>query len=147
MAAGKVLAAVESRRMKIFALALSVVGSLLVPAAPAGAAVAAAGPGGFAAGYLTPAVVVEKGEAITFFNGDVPQHDFVASDAFVPKKAARKTKWCSGYRKGKCPLFWSARIGAGQTTEVLGLKRLKSGKQYAYFCTLHPNMKGTLVVR
>ena len=115
--------------------------------APVQAAVAASGPGGFAAGYVTPVVVIEKGEGITYYNADVPQHDFVALDAFVPKKAARKAKWCSGYGKGKCPLFWSPRIGAGQSTEVLGLERVKPGAQYTFFCTIHPNMTGTLIVR
>jgi plastocyanin len=92
-------------------------------------------------------VVVEKGEALTFYNADVPQHDFVAEGAYVPRKAAKKTKWCSGFRPGKCPLFWSPKIGAGQSTEVLGLNRVVSGKQYTFFCSLHPNMRGTLVVR
>jgi plastocyanin len=118
-----------------------------VAAGPASAVVAASAPGGFAAGYATPVVVLPKGEPLTFYNGDVPQHDFVALEAFLSKKAAKKSKWCSGYRKGKCPLFWSPKIGVGQSTEVLGLERTKSGKQYAFYCTLHPNMKGTLVVQ
>lgn len=125
-------------------IALAVV---LGAAAPASAALALAGPGGFVAGYATPIVVVEKGEAITFYNGDVPQHNFVASDAFVPRKKERKTKWCSGYPKRKCPLFWSPRIGAGESTKVRGLKRLKPGREYGFLCTVHPNMTGTLIVR
>lgn len=126
----------------------SLVAALLATSAtPASAAVAASGPGGFAAGYVTPVVVVEKGETLTFYNFDVPEHDFVATDAFVPKKREKRSKWCSGFRSGKCPLFWSPTIGAGESTGVLGLKRVKSGSQYGFFCSRHPNMQGTLIVR
>ena len=116
-------------------------------AVPAHAAVAAAGPGGFAAGFVTPVVVVAKGEDLTFFNGDVAPHNVTAIDAFLSKKDARKSKWCSAFDKGKCPLFWSPTITAGEQTSVEGLDRLEAGKQYAFYCTLHPNMKGTLIAR
>lgn len=121
--------------------------SLLAMAAPAGAAVVATGPGGFTAGFLPPVVVVAEGEGITYANADIAPHNFVAMDAFRTKKAAKKAEWCSAYKKGKCPLFWSDTIGMGETTEVRGLEPVKAGAQYAFFCTLHPNMKGTLVVR
>jgi plastocyanin len=114
---------------------------------PASAAVAAAGPGGFAAGYVTRVVVIGEGENISFFNADVAPHDFVADGVFLKKKAAKKARWCSGYDKGKCPLFWSPRIGVGETVEVEGLEMLKAGDQVPFFCTLHPSMKGTLIVR
>ncbi len=123
------------------------VGLALATASPAAAAVAAAGPGGFVTGFVTPVVVVARGEAITFVNTDIARHDFVAADAFVPRKLARKAKWCSAFPAGKCPLFWSQRIGTGASTDVLGLQRVQSGKQYTFYCTVHPNMKGTLVVR
>ncbi len=115
--------------------------------AHARAAEALAGPGGFAAGFLTPVVVIAPGEAITFTNLDAAPHNFVASDAFVPKKAAKKAKWCSGFDKGKCPLFWSPTIGTGESAAVEGTDKVEAGAQYAFICTLHPNMKGTLVVR
>lgn len=114
---------------------------------PAHAAVAAAAPGGFAAGFATPVVVVAKGEALTFANADVAPHNVTAVDAFLSKKDAKKSKWCTAFDKGKCPLFWSPTITAGEQTEVQGLDRLEPGKQYAFICTLHPNMKGTLVAR
>jgi plastocyanin len=128
-------------------VALLTAGLVAAVAGPAHAAVAVAGPGGFAAGFATPVVVVAKGEALTFVNGDLPPHNFVAVDAFLSKKDAKKTKWCSAYGKGKCPLFWSPSITAGESTDVLGLDRLEPGKQYAFFCSLHPNMKGTLIAR
>ena len=132
---------------KVLALGALAAALLVGSAPPASAAVAASGPGGFAAGYVTPVVVVERGEALTYYNLDVPEHDFVATDAFVPKKSEHKTKWCSGFRSGKCPLFWTPTIGAGESTEVLGLKRVKPGTQYGFFCSRHPNMQGTLIVR
>jgi plastocyanin len=132
------------RRLLVGLAALSLVG-LCVP--PASSAAAAAGPGGYAVGFVTPVVVSAPGEAITFANFDVAPHNFIASDAFIPKKAAKKVKWCSGYDKRKCPLFWSQTITAGQTTEVEGVDLLESGSQYGFFCSLHPNMEGTLVVR
>ena len=134
--------------MKRYVPFLPLIGLFLGLSAPsASAAVAASGPGGFAAGYVTPVVVVEKGEALTYYNFDVPEHDFVATDAFVPKKKERRTKWCSGFKSGKCPLFWTPTIGAGESTEVFGLQRVKPGKQYGFFCSRHPNMQGTLIVR
>lgn len=116
-------------------------------ATPARAAVVATPPGGFLAGFLPPVVVIEEGEGITYANADVAPHDFVADGHFLPKKTARKVKWCSGFDKGKCPLFWSPKIGAGESTAVEGLERLRSGNEYNFLCTVHPNMKGTVVVR
>ncbi|HVF52237.1 MAG TPA: plastocyanin/azurin family copper-binding protein [Actinomycetota bacterium] len=132
------------RRSLVFLVAAAF---LVAPAAPAQAAVALTGPGGFAAGYLTPVVVAMQGEAITYVNGDIAPHNFVALDDFLPHKLAKKTDWCSAYDKGKCPLFWSDKIGAGQMTDVLGVENLEAGGQYAFFCTVHPNMKGTLIIQ
>ena len=116
-------------------------------AAPAQAAVALTGPGGFLAGYIPPVVVTAPDETITYVNADIAPHNFVALDTYLSKKAAKKAEWCSAYDKGKCPLFWSPQISIGQSTEVSGVEFLKSGKQYGFYCSLHPNMKGTLIVR
>jgi plastocyanin len=120
---------------------------MVLGAAPAGAATAAAGPGGFAAGFATPVVVSAEGEAITFINGDISPHDFVADGVFLARKAAKKAPWCSGFRKGTCPLFWTPTITAGETTDVSGIEFLKTGEQYPFFCSRHPGMKGTLIIR
>ncbi len=133
--------------MRRIFLAIATLSVAIGGAAPAGAAEAVAGPGSYQAGYLTPLVVVERGETLTLSNFDVAGHNFVASGAYLSKKAARKAKWCSGFPRGKCPLFWSPTVGANDSTEVLGLKAVKSGTEYAFFCSLHPNMKGTLLVR
>jgi len=116
-------------------------------ASPARAAVAATGPGGFVVGFVPPVVVIASDEGITYANADIAPHNFIAQDSFLTKKQERKTKWCSGYDAGKCPLFWSETITAGRTTDVLGLQRVRSGESYAFYCSLHPGMKGTLIVR
>ncbi len=116
-------------------------------AAPAGAAPALTGPGSFAAGWLTPVVVITEGEGITYLNADAAPHNFISDGVFLTKRQAKKVEWCSAYEKGLCPLFWSDTIGAGESTEVRGLEALKTGEQYPFFCSLHPNMKGTLIVR
>jgi plastocyanin len=126
---------------------LAAVSFLLAVAAPAGAAQVATTPGGFLAGWVPPVVVIAEGEGITYSNADIAPHNFIASDAMLTRKAAKKAKWCSGYDKGKCPLFWSPTIGTGETTEVSGLSKVKAGEQYGFFCSLHPNMQGTLIVR
>ena len=133
--------------MRPLRVALLVLAILVTSAPAAVAAVAAAVPGSFAAGFATPVVVVERGEKLTFYSADLPQHDFVALNSYLSRKAARRAKWCSGFPAGKCPVFWSPRIGAGESTQVLGLNRVRPGKQYTFYCSLHPGMKGTLVVR
>ena len=130
-----------------YAWAPAAISLLLIVSAPAGAAQVATAPGGFLAGWIPPVVVIAEGEGITYSNADIAPHNFIAVDAVLPRKAAKKAKWCSAYDKGKCPLFWSPTIGTGETTEVLGLSRVKSGEQYGFFCSVHPNMQGTLIVQ
>ncbi len=122
--------------------------------APDATPVAVTGPFAQFYGYATPVVVVEKGGELTYANIDIVKHDFVhdvETDGFGSKK---KMPWCKkdahGHHHGHamaCPVFWSELIGAGQTTEVLGLKNLKPGKIYTFFCTLHHGMKGKLIAR
>ncbi|HET7481299.1 MAG TPA: hypothetical protein VFK89_00425, partial [Actinomycetota bacterium] len=71
--------------MRKIAVATITAALLLAPNLPAQAATAVAGPGGFAAGFLTRAVVVAPGEGITFTNLDAPQHNFIADGVFLPK--------------------------------------------------------------
>lgn len=132
--------------MRKLVLPLALCLTLLAPGT-ARAAVAATGPGGFVAGYIPPIVVIAPGEGITYANADIAPHNFVADGVFMAKKQAKKAKWCSGYDPGKCPLFWSQTITAGSTTDVLGLENVESGNSYAFYCSLHPGMKGTLIVR
>ncbi len=132
------------RRLSTVTAALLVVLAIVTPASAAEVATA---PGGFLAGFLPPVVVIAEDEGITYTNADIAPHNFVADNAFLSKKAAKKAKWCSSFDKGRCPLFWSPTIATGESTAVSGLEALASGDQFQFLCTLHPNMKGTLVVR
>jgi plastocyanin len=134
-------------RVKLAAVAAASAALVLGAAAPSHAAVAAAVPGSFVAGFATPVVVTAPGEAITFANADPAPHNFVADGVFLPKKEAKKAEWCSAFTVKTCPFFWSPTIAAGETTEVQGVDLLESGTQYPFFCSVHPGMKGTLVVR
>lgn len=118
------------------------VGSL---GSPAKAVIAAAGPGGFAAGFATPLVIAPMATGVTFVNGDIQPHNVIANEDFLSKKAAKKSPWCKSYAKRKCPVFWSETVAVGETTPVLGLENLTSGQQYSFFCSIHPGMTGTLI--
>jgi plastocyanin len=69
-------------------------------------------------------VTVPRGSTVDFLNLDVPQHDVRSTTA---------------------GLFASELIGTGQTAPVTGVDRLGPGS-YGFYCSLHPNMKGTLTV-
>ncbi|MDQ4125522.1 MAG: plastocyanin/azurin family copper-binding protein [Actinomycetota bacterium] len=120
---------------------------ILAAPAPAQAAVAAAVPGSFLAGFATPVVVAAQGEGITFVNADPAPHNFVADGVYLSKKESKKARWCTSFPAKACPLFWSPTIAAGETIEVEGLERLEAGARYPFFCSAHPGMKGTLVIR
>jgi polyvinyl alcohol dehydrogenase (cytochrome) len=90
-----------------------------------------AGPGAYASSYATPAVVTGVGGPLSFVNFDIAQHDVVATD-----------KGPDGQ-----PLFKSKLINFNETAPVEGLDKVKSGQSYAFFCSLHPGMRGQLVVR
>ena len=148
-------------RHKVTKVLLGAVLTAMIITQPAGATAeaemqAVAGPGGFSYGYLTSEITISKGDSISFTNLDAVRHDIVhdvASDGFGGKK---KVPWCKGKSDDHgdhaghgdaCPVFWSETIPGGARTEVLGLKRVKPGQSYTFFCTVHHNMKGTLIVR
>ena len=74
-------------------------------------------------------MAIQRGTRLSFLNEDLPQHDVVAVD-LGPNGA---------------PLFASALIGIGEEAAVTGTDALKSGS-YAFYCTIHPGMRGTLYV-
>jgi polyvinyl alcohol dehydrogenase (cytochrome) len=90
-----------------------------------------AGPGAYASTYATPVVVTGVGGPVTFVNFDIAQHDVVASD-----------KGADGQ-----PLFRSKLINFNETAPVEGLDKVKPGQTYGFYCSLHPGMRGQLVVR
>ena len=68
-------------------------------------------------------------------------------DADRPQHPVRNPRQ---FPRGKCPLLWSLSItmttGAVQT-KVYGTKNLKPGSSVEFYCTVFPDMRGTLIVR
>ena len=98
-------------------------------------------------GYATPYMVMQQGGKLQYANFDVVRHNVVqdvTADGFALKSG--KAKWCRQFKKHKCPLFYSPLIGLSESEEVLGVSNLKPGT-YSFLCTLHPGMKGKLVVQ
>ena len=79
--------------------------------------------------YGTPEVTIDQGEKLTFRNNDVAGHDVTANDKGPDGKA----------------LFSTKIISRGESAFVEGSQYLTTG-HYAYFCSVHPNMKGTVHV-
>lgn len=94
--------------------------------APGGSAQVVSGPLAANAGYLTPVVVMQHGGTLTYTNaGDITHHDV---DSVEPG------------------LFASDFADIGESVPVVGVDRLAPG-QYAFKCSLHVGMQGTLVVQ
>ncbi len=89
---------------------------------PTGRIIAVFGNAGFP--FATPRVVIQPGGTVTFTNLDVTRHDVTANSG----------------------LFRSALIGVAQSTPVVGGNLLKPGT-YAFHCSIHPAMKGSLIVK
>jgi plastocyanin len=70
-------------------------------------------------------MITQVGGPVNYTNGDIVRHDVVANDG----------------------TFRSALAGTGETVPVNGLENVESGKTYGFFCSLHPGMKGQLIVR
>jgi outer membrane protein assembly factor BamB/plastocyanin len=98
--------------------------------APVGSAIVA-GPGAVYTTYATPVMTVSKGGTLNFVNLDPPQHDVTAEEAGPDGR----------------PVFSSRLAGIGEVVPVEGLDRVESGKQYGFFCSIHPGMRGRLIVR
>ena len=89
------------------------------------------GPGAASTSYATPVMITAVGGPLSFVNLDIAQHDVVAED-----QAPDGT-----------PLFRSRLSGIGEIVPVEGLDRVESGRQYSFYCSIHPGMRGTLLVR
>jgi plastocyanin len=127
--------------------------------------VAAAAPGSFVTTFATPIVVVEQGGGLTFANFDLPMHNLrqdlranPLSEADATPDSAptiAKEPWCFDAQGNPidplpgvagCPRFWSANAATAGQTSVDGIGNLEAGKIYPFYCTIHPNMKGYLIV-
>jgi spore coat protein A, manganese oxidase len=112
--------------MRRAVLCVAVVGSLCAaPAARADETIY----GGPPSQYFTPTVSPDQGETVTFTNLDLVDHDVVAS----------------GTGPDGAPLFRSEIVGRGASSVVAGTEFLTTG-DYGFFCSIHPNMKGTINV-
>ena len=90
-----------------------------------------AGPGAASSSYATPVATTSVGGSMDFVNLDVAKHDVRSVDNGPDGR----------------PLFSTPLIDLGETAPIEGLDRVQSGQSYAFFCSLHPGMRGTLSVR
>lgn len=79
--------------------------------------------------YANPEVTIDPGEAVTFRNNDIVRHDVTSEQ-----------KRADGKR-----LFVSELTSGGKSAPVEGAADLQPGV-YAFFCSIHSQMKGTLTV-
>lgn len=135
-----------SRRPALRALVLgaaaAAVGAAPVTSAappPAPAAVVS-GPQSATVGFAPPTVLSVQGQGVTLLNADTVGHT-------VTSLATRAKRVKIGKRLYtiRVPLFDTGDVAAAATGEVKGVTGLKPGS-YAFFCTVHPAMKGQLVV-
>ena len=97
--------------------------------APLGPSVVA-GPGAASTSYATPVVATQQGGKLSFLNLDTVQHDVNAT---------------KNGRDGR-PLFHSKLTGLGETSPVEGVNHVPPGT-YEFFCSVHPGMRGQLIIR
>lgn len=88
-----------------------------------------AGPQAQAVGYLTPQMAMVPATTLTFGNTDQMAHDVTSRARGADGK----------------PLFRATVTATGATSTVAGSDKLPAGT-YDFYCSLHPNMTGTLHV-
>lgn len=115
--------------------------------APASGTSVVAGPQAQSVGYLTPYLVVKRGGSLQFANFDLVRHNVVQDPSSDHVWRRTRASWCSRaqVRHHQCPLFWSRLVGFNAAEQVLGVSGLRPGT-YTFYCTLHPGMRGKLIV-
>lgn len=100
--------------------------------------------------YLPDTMLVSRSLGLTLVNTDTARHDIVARDDRRPNGSA---PWCDEFEDPEdpaaenCPLFWSPLIpGGGSTTPIIGLQDTVEGRDYTFYCSIHPAMVGTIKV-
>ena len=106
-------------------VAALVVLAIAAAAAYADSTIYAGPPNSFYGGDVT----IAQGEKSTFTNLDTVDHDVTAAGKGADGK----------------PLFASDKVGTGGSAPVTGVETLAAGS-YAYICSIHPFMKGTITV-
>lgn len=76
-------------------------------------------------------VTTRVGGPVSFTNLDLVLHDVTAEDV----------------RRNGRSLFATPLIGFGETAPVKGLDRVEAGRTYGFYCSIHPSMRGRLIVR
>lgn len=92
-------------------------------------------------GYAIPVVVVEQGATLTLANADFVPHTVTS------QQICGDFSWCStnpSDPKYNNPVF-SGSAHPLTTASIGGVPNLPPG-QYAFYCSIHPRMKGTLIV-
>lgn len=79
--------------------------------------------------YAPEQVTIAQGDSLELVNVDIAPHNVVSKTS----------------KNGKL-LFTSDTVTAGQTATVHGVEKLGIGS-YAFYCSVHPQMLGTLIVR
>lgn len=148
-------------RSRAFVASAAVTLAILASMAPARAADLhyVTGPGGPFIGYTVPVIVVSQGDTLTYTNLDVFEHDVVSREIRGTCAAPQQNPcqqfhppvatWCAevGFTEpNTCPVFWTPLIGIGGQVPVYGLEDVAAGAQYEFYCSIHGNMDGLLVV-
>jgi plastocyanin len=120
-------------------LLVSTVGATAAPVPVPSVAIAP--PQAAVVGFAVPDVVALQGQALSFVNADVVAHT-LTSVATKPQRI----RYGKAYYTIRVPLFDSGSVGALGSGNVKGVVGLKPGS-YAFYCTMHTGMKGTLVVQ
>lgn len=141
-------------RRSLSALAVAAACAMPASAHAVGTPVIVSGPGSYITNYTQPVAVAQPGDDVLYVNADAQPHDVVAR-TFGPDTAA----YCDDdidpfqvgvqrrFPVGGCPVFWTPLITIGQQAPVQGLDNVQGGPRiYDFFCTIHGNMEGQLVV-
>lgn len=89
--------------------------------------------------YTVEDAVVDVSGTLTFTNLGLRSHDVVAV-----ADGPSDNPWCGRYVMRGCPLFASPVVDFGGQAAVEGTAALQPLSSYAFYCTLHPWMVGTL---
>lgn len=94
--------------------------------------------------FVPAALIVDVSGDLMLTNTDLAGHDLVAVES-----GPETQPWCGRFSRD-CPLFASEIVGLGRQARVHGTETLPAsdpfGKvvTYAFYCSVHPWMTGTL---
>ena len=106
------------------------------------------GPAGQYTTYTVPVLVIKAGDSVDYTNVDIAAHDVIArnTEPWYQGCAANGAVAPSATDPvGSCPVFWTTLIGLGRTVPIRDIEDEPQG-MYDFYCSIHSNMKGILVV-